>query len=422
MAKKDVVKPKHKMTKRQLSSWQRQKRRRRIILALGISVIVAVVGLLVGGLYYQWYLPEQKPLKETVVEINGTEFNMQYFIDAINFQLGEYSEYAEYYLDYVLNVIEQQEIIRQGAEELGITVTDDEVRELIDSYGYDDNQAVRDTVRAGLLITKLKEDYFDQQLPINAEHRYVMAMLLESEAQVAEVESRLEAGEEFGDIAAELSLESETQESGGDLGWLPEGVLDELLGTEVLESPIFDSQVGVLSQPVYDEEIEKEVSYWLIEVLEKDEEAGEVTVQAMLLSSEEEAQEVLDRLDDGEDFAELAEEYSQYGTEGSRADIGAIAEGDMSEAFDEYAFAEDTELNVVSDIIRDEETSTTGGYWLFEVTGSEIMDISEDNRETLIDDLADEWFVSVWDNPDNAIISYLDEEMEAFAVRKVTGG
>lgn len=372
-------------------------------------------------MYYQWYLPEQKPLKETVVEVNGTEFNMQYYIDAITFQLGEYSAYAEYYLDYVLEAVEQQEVIRQQAEELGITVSDDEVKEVIDTYGHNDTRAARDAIRAGLLITKLKEEYFDPQVPVSAEHRHVMAMLLESEAQAAEVESRLEAGEDFGDIAAELSLENDTQESSGDLGWLPEGVLDELIGTDILESHVFDSQLGGLSQPVYDEEIGKEVGYWLIEMLEKDDDAGEVTVQAMLLSSEEEAQEVLDRLNAGEDFAELAEEYSQYGTEGSRADIGTIAEGDMTEAFEEYAFAEDTELNVVSGIIRDDETSTTGGYWLYEVTGTGTMSISEDNRETLVDDLADEWFVAIWENPDNVIISYLDEEMRDFAVRKVTG-
>ena len=105
MAKKKLDKPKKAVTRRQISYWQRQKRRRRIILSLGIAVIVAVLGLVTWGLYFQWYLPEQKPLKETVVEVNGTKFNMQYYIDALNLQLGENSYMAEYYLDYVLEAI-----------------------------------------------------------------------------------------------------------------------------------------------------------------------------------------------------------------------------------------------------------------------------------------------------------------------------
>jgi len=420
LAKKSVVKPKRTPTKRQLSHWKRQQRRRRIILTLGISVIVVVLGLVTAGLYYQWYLPEVKPLKETVLEVNDTKFDMQYYIDALNFQLGEYTYYAQYYLDYTLEIIEQQELTRQEAEKLGIIVSDDEVKEMLDSYEYDDNQAARDVIGASLLLQKLKEEYFGPKIPINAEHRNVMAMFLESETQVAEVIDRLEAGEEFSDIAGELSLESTTQESNGGLGWLPEGVLEEYIDTTVLESYIFSSQVGELSQAVYDEDMTKEVGYWVIKVLEISDE-GEADVQAILLSSEEEAQEVLTRLDDGDDFAELAEEYSQYGVEGSKADIGLIVEGDMNQAFEEYVFASGTELNVVSGIISDEEVTTTGGYWLFEVLGSELMDISDDDKEILVTDDMNEWMLSLWENPENTITIYLDEEMRDFAVRKVAG-
>ena len=421
MAKKSVVKPKRVVTRRQLSYWKRQQRRRLIIIILGISVIVTVLGLVLGGLYCDWYPSEVKPLKETAVEVNGTEFNVQYVIDVIYYQLGDYSYYAEYYLDYIIEAIEQYELINQEAEELGFTVGDDEVKEVLDSKQYDDTRAARDAIRAGLLLEDMEEGYFDLQIPVDAEHRNIMAMLLESEAQANEVESRLEAGEGFADIAAELSLESTTQENNGELGWLPEGVLYKYITSTVLESYIFESQVGVLSQPIYDEEITKGVGYWVIKVLEKDEEAGTVTVQAILLPSEEEAQEVLNRLDADEDFAELAEEYSQYGTEGSRADISSIAEGDMTTAFEEYAFAAETELNVVSGIIRDEEISTTGGYWLFEVLGSEIMDISDENRETMVEDDMDEWLLSLWEDKEETIVSYLDDEMIGFIVEKVTG-
>ena len=64
-----------------------------------------------------------------------------------------------------------------------------------------------------MLVGKLKDEYFDPMLPVNAEHRHVMAMFLESEAQAVEVRSRLEVGENFTEVAGELSLESKTKEA-----------------------------------------------------------------------------------------------------------------------------------------------------------------------------------------------------------------
>ncbi|MCJ7769085.1 MAG: peptidylprolyl isomerase, partial [Dehalococcoidales bacterium] len=393
MVKKSVVKPKRAVTRRQLSHWKRQKRRQRIIITLGISVIVAVVGLVTAGIYYQWYIPEHKPLRETVIEVNDTKFDMQYYIDTLNFQLGEYYPYVESYLDYALGAIEQNELIRQGAEKLGVTVSDDEVKEKLGSYEYDDTRAARDSIRASLLLEKLKEEYFGPKIPINAEHRHVMAMFLEGEAQVADVRDRLEDGEDFTEVAGELSLESTTRE-GGDLGWWPEGILDGLLGTTVLDSYIFGSQVGGLSQAVYDADKEKSLGYWLIKVIEEEEveeEEKAVNVQAILLSSEEEAQEVLTRIEAGEEFVDLAEEFSQRGMTGEKADMGWIVEGYMGQAFEDYVFNPETEIEVVSEPILDYTETTTGGYWLFEVLGSEIMDISDEDKGILVDGDMDEW-------------------------------
>ena len=424
MAKKSTDKPKRTITKRQLSHLQRQKRRHRIILTLGITVIVAVVALVTVGVYFQWYLPEEKPMGETVLEVNGATFDMRYFIDALNFQLGDYTYLAEYYLDYTLQLMEQYELVIQGANGLGYSVTQDEIDEQLAGTGYEDNPAARDVVKASLLMQQLSEDYFRLQLPVNPEQRHMMAMFLESQAQADEVTQRLANGESFGDIAAELSLDSTTKEDSGDLGWYPEGVLPSILGTTVLDEAIFQSPVGQLSQAIYDEDRIKDLGYWLIKVIgmEEDTEGGLIAdVQAILVSSEQEAEEVLNRLDDGEDFAELAEEYSQYGTSGERADIGQIVEGDMTEAFENYVFADDTQVGAVSPPIADTETSTTGGYWLFRVEASENREISEDDQDILISLAMGDWIQAMQDDPNTVINTYLDDEKRDFTVNKVTG-
>jgi len=421
--KKKIEKPKRKLTRRQLSHWQKQKRRQRFILGLGISVIIAVVGIVSAGFYYQWYIPKVKPLSEIVIEVNDTKFDMQYCIDAINFQLGEYSYYVEYYIDYVLETIEEYELIRQKALALGISVSDEEVDEELKSLDLPlDNQAIRDVSRTQLIINKLDEEYFDPQVPVSAEQRHIMAMFLESQSQADEVWNRILFGEDFGELASELSLESLTQEGGGDLGWRPKGVLNDLLGASIqeLDELIFNYTIGITSY-LYDETKTKDVGYWLVQVLERTEEPEEAHVQVMLLSSEEEAQGVIARLETGEDFGELAEEFSQYGTEGSKADIGWIAEGGMTQAFEDYVFDPETEMNVVSSPIRDETPTTKGGYWLFKVLDEGTREISEEDRDLLVDEAMVDWVASLWDDPENIIVSYLDDDMKNFAINKVLG-
>ena len=121
-----------------------------------------------------------------------------------------------------------------------------------------------------MLIAKLVDEYFEQMVPLCAEQRHIMAMLLERESQAAEVRAKLESGEEFGELAGELSLESLSKAGNGDLGWHPKDVLAELLATSIPGEYAFGSDVGVLSQPVYDETITTSMGYWLLRVLDKD--------------------------------------------------------------------------------------------------------------------------------------------------------
>ncbi|MEE9521170.1 MAG: protein export protein, partial [Dehalococcoidales bacterium] len=61
MVKKKAEKPRREVTKRQLSRWQLQKRRQRILLGLGILVISAVLIVISVGVYQRWYIAEYKP-------------------------------------------------------------------------------------------------------------------------------------------------------------------------------------------------------------------------------------------------------------------------------------------------------------------------------------------------------------------------
>ena len=230
MAKKKIAKPKGKFTKRQLSQWQRQERRQRIIISIGISVLAVVTGLVIAGIYFGWYLAEYKPLKQTVIEVNSTKFNMDYYVETLKYHAGgQSSQYIEFLLEPVLENIERNELIRQRALELGISISDKEADDELKRRDLPRNQAVSDIVRVQLLLDKLRQEYFELQVPLSTEQRQIMAMFLESQSQAAEVKARLETGEDFAQLAGELSLASLTNENNGDLGWRPQGVLEAQL-------------------------------------------------------------------------------------------------------------------------------------------------------------------------------------------------
>jgi len=421
LAKKRDEKPRREVTKRQLSHWQQQRKKQRIVFSVGAFIIASVLVVIGVG----WYVSRYQPLHQTVIKVNDVEFNMNYYIKMLRFYGKDQSvEYRHYLADKVVQRIERDELIRQGAMKLGISVSDDEVKNELKSRELPLSRDYRDLVGVELLVGRLLDEYFDKQVPRFAEQRHIMAMFLESKGQAMEVGDRLENEEDFGELAGELSLDSFSKNENGDLGWHPKGILTDLLASPKPDDYAFSAEVGTLSEPIYDEDKFKGVGYWLIEVLERDEEPDEAHVQAMLLGSEEEALQVKSRLEAGEDFATLAEEYSQYEYSDEEAgDLGWLSPGEMSLVFDEFVFNSELELETLSEPIRDDAAPTKGGYWLVKVLDEDDnKEIGKDDRDFLKAQVFNEWLSSLWDDPENQIDSYLDGEQKAWAVEQSMKG
>ena len=420
MAKKKVEKPQRIFTKRQLSRWQQQKKRQRIILGVGIFTIASVVAIMGVG----WYLGQYQPLHQTAIRVNDTEFNMKYYIEM--FKVDSWNRpasYLPYLADEVVKKIERNELMRQGALKLGISISDDEVKEELKSYNLPNKDIQRDLIRTKLVISKLLNEHFEPQVPVSAEQVHLMAMLLESVEQATEIRAKLEDGESFAELAEELSLDYFSKTNQGDFSWHPKVILNELLSTSIVED-IFSAEVGVLIQPMYDEEKSKEVGYWLVRVLDRNEEEEEAQIEVMLLGNEAEAQEVISRLEAGEDFATLAKEFSQL--EGVEENEGEyeITTGMVSPALEEFVFNPETALETISEPIRDDTIATEGGYWLIKVIAKdEDRRIDKEDRDLLKSEALDEWVSSLWDDPENEVDdSYLDDEKKSWAIEQATKG
>ena len=90
-----------------------------------------------------------------------------------------------------------------------------------------------------------------------SEERHVRHILIEAagddreaaRAEAARVRERLDAGEDFAALAAELSDDAGTRNAGGDLGWYVRGVLDD----GPLDEALFAMTVGAVEGPVESE-------------------------------------------------------------------------------------------------------------------------------------------------------------------------
>lgn len=160
MAKKKVGKPQREVTKRQLSRWQQQKKRQRITFGVGIFIVVAVLAIVGVG----WYITQYRPLHQTVIRVNDVKFDMNYYVNMLrSYGKGQPAQYMQFLADNVEEIIQKNELVRQGAMELGISVSDDEVDEKLKSYDPPLSKDYRDIVGAQVLLDKLSDEYFDLQ-------------------------------------------------------------------------------------------------------------------------------------------------------------------------------------------------------------------------------------------------------------------
>ncbi len=115
-------------------------------------------------------------------------------------------------------------------------------------------------------------------------------------------------------------------------------------------------------------------------------EALQLHVQGILVATEEDAATVMQRLEQGEDFAALAQELSlDEASKEEGGDLGWIPEGIKGKAFDEVAF--NLELEEVS-----QPFLTVQGYWVIKVLEREQnRALDEELREQLMDRAFNNW-------------------------------
>ncbi|OCA86996.1 foldase [Bacillus sp. FJAT-27986] len=127
-----------------------------------------------------------------------------------------------------------------------------------------------------------------------------------------------------------------------------------------------DIAVNIKIEKLMQEDIEiteDEVKAYYEENKANYDQSEQVEVSHILVEDEDKAKELLKKIKDGEDFAELAKENStDTASAENGGELGYISEGEMVEEFEKAAFA--LEVDEVSDVVKSEY-----GYHIIKATG-----------------------------------------------------
>jgi parvulin-like peptidyl-prolyl isomerase len=375
----------------------------RFVLLAGTLIIVSVITLVGSGYYFTQY----RPLHQITLKVNDKEFDMAYYVAALKF-FGTGQDVTE--------LLQQNELIWQAAEKLGITVSDDEAKEEVEKRKIPVSNTNVTFIKAELLANKLIDEYFDEKTPNSTVQRESIAMFLEDEKQAKEIKDRIvTGGEDFKKLASELSLDKTTKDAGGYLDWHPKGVLVTVVGSAVLDDCVFSAEVGALGEPIADTIKSKAVGYWVMKLVAREDDTANLMV--ILLPDETSAARARARLEAGEDFVTVGKEVSQMpGAKDNGGDLGFINKGERGDIFDDFAFNAAVADGALSQVIRDDEVTTRGGFWLVKVLAEDKDKLlSQTDRDALRNRLYYEWVSSLWADKDNKVESFITEEQKNWA-------
>ena len=413
MPKKQPESKFKKITSRIKESLQ-QKRARRIFISVIIVIVLAAMGVGGWSIYYYQF----KPYQEAAIIVNDVTLDMRYYINMQKLHYGKAPPEVTVpqFPDFVEDQIIQNEVIRQGAIALGLEI--------------DRKAAEVDLKEAGLTVNRESvdllavEQLIEKQIPTYQPQAAAQAMLLESESAAQEAKARVEGGELFANVAIDVSKISPGRISQGDVGWVTAREADLTVDSTIFGDMVFSVEPDILSGPVYDYSVTKQYGYWVLRAVEIEEPTDNTTsararIEAILVGSEQEASEISDRINAGEDMNDLAKEFSQLtGAEDNGAELGWITQSQSNT--NPYDVVFDLPLYTASDPIADDQMETKGGYWVFIILGKDDnRELTSNQKNTLQDDFLNKCTAAVMEDPDHRIESLLTQEMKDFAFDEV---
>lgn len=210
----------------------------------------------------------------TAVQVEDTRFRLDYFSRRLRIYVdqngGQGAVQPLVALPAVSDLLVREEIVRRFAGEFEISATEEEIQaEIATRLGIQPDDETFDTVfeqellrselsdldyremiEAAVLINKLQEK-FRGDVPESAESVRYRQILVGEQATAEDLVQQIKDGGDFVALAAENSLDTGTKDNGGEVDWIPRGILDSqtedtVFGLEVGDITAVSSASGVL--------------------------------------------------------------------------------------------------------------------------------------------------------------------------------
>jgi parvulin-like peptidyl-prolyl isomerase len=243
-----------------------------------LFIVAAVIGLaLISTIMLAgYYITFVGPPRETVVRVNDTRYTLGDLVKILrSYQAGSGGGQG---LDLsqlpfqVVNLLMENEVIKQFAPNLGISVTEDEITQDIrktmlgsrkpeDTTPQDQlDREFKERYRSLLSTTRLSEkehralvrsslvrekvrERLSTETPSVAPQYHLYQLTVKNEQLAKEARTEFGRGVAFKDLVAKYSTDSETVRKEGELGWFPKGIYSQL--DEVADK----LKAGELSEP-----------------------------------------------------------------------------------------------------------------------------------------------------------------------------
>ena len=241
------------------------------------AVVVAIILIIFGFFYNQEYVA---PFRRTIITVDGTSIDMGYFLkrtrlagadpfvmlDTLTNELLIKQGAPRYVGEVTPEDIDRElrKIARGGSETISESEFKEWYRQQLNETRFSESE-YREILHTRLLAIRLHE-YLAERVPTVAEQVHLHIILFETYEDAEEIRARWEAGEDFADLAREASIDELSREKGGDIGWLPRGVMES-----TFDYVAFSLSLGDVSEslPYVSEPSSTQVLYYLLMVSEK---------------------------------------------------------------------------------------------------------------------------------------------------------
>jgi parvulin-like peptidyl-prolyl isomerase len=230
----------------------------------GVILLMVAALAAVGFGFLSEYIAKQQRPGSAAIQVGDTTYSVREFTARLKSYVtqlgGATSQSASYQQAFpsIADQLIQEAIVLQFAGEKGASVTDDDIKaeiarragikvddsnfqaryqEEINKSGLDE-PGYRNMITAAALKQKLT-DVFKAAAPATAESVHYRQIVVADQAAADDVKAAIEAGGDFVQLAKDRSKDTQTKDKGGDVGWVPRGLLDA-----AVENTIFDLNVN----------------------------------------------------------------------------------------------------------------------------------------------------------------------------------